>query len=75
MLQLGVQPGLQVTGGQSVLGAAVMGPLTGNSCPGDGSTPCPGLPGRVLLPDACPAGTLPTCESVIGPNLIPIFLQ
>ena len=48
--QLGVQPGLQVTGGQSVLGAAVMGPLTGNSCPGDGSTPFQGCPAGSFCP-------------------------
>ena len=37
--QLAVQPSLEVWAGETMLAAAVRGPLAGNSCPGDLTTP------------------------------------
>jgi len=50
VVQLAIQPGLEVRTGQTVLASAVMGPLTGNSCPGDGSTPFVGCPAGFYCP-------------------------
>jgi hypothetical protein len=68
VVQLAVQPGLQVSDGESVLAAAVVGPLTGNSCPGDGSTPFVGCPAGLYCPTPaqkllCPVVSKLHCNS------------
>ena len=68
VLQLAIQPGLEVRSGESVLAAAVVGPLTGNSCPGDGSTPFVGCPAGIFCPTPaqrllCPAVSKLHCEA------------
>lgn len=58
-VQLAVQPSLEVRAGETVLAAAVLGPLTGNSCPGNATMPfvscpagfyCPSPAQRMLCP-------------------------
>ena len=59
-VQLAAQPSLEVRAGETVLAAAVLGPLTGNSCPGNGTTPFTGCPAGFYCPSPaqrmlCPA--------------------
>lgn len=62
-LQLAAQPKLEVSKGQSVLAAALKGPLAGNFCPGGSSAPFTGCPPGTYCPTPaqhfqCPAVSL-----------------
>ena len=59
-VQLAVQPSLEVRPGETVLAAAVLGPLTGNSCPENATMPFVGCPAGFYCPSPaqrmlCPA--------------------
>ena len=59
-VQLAVQPSLEVRPGETVLATAVLGPLTGNSCPENVTMPFVGCPAGFYCPSPaqrmlCPA--------------------
>lgn len=72
-MQLAVQPNLEVSKGETVLAAALKGPLNGNFCPGGSSRPFAGCPPGFYCPNPgqrfqCPSvsNSSPTMAKIVA---------